>query len=430
MKSNIESLSKLERKMSIQIPVDAVNTEFTNAYKYLQKNVEIKGFRKGRTPMSTIKNIYSDKIKDDVAQNLVQNFYFKALKEHDLYPVGMPDIDFKAPEENQEFSFSARFEIQPEITLTQTAQLEVEKEAVTVTDEMLNKNIEQILENQAKMEDVVLIRELREKDYADINFEGFIDGQPLPNGAAQGHVLEIGSDTFIPGFETALIGMKQGEDKNISITFPVDYHVEDLKGKPVMFKVHLNKIKEKVKPQFNDDFVKGLGELTSAEAFKEQLRADIVRGEEKRIEQDLKNALFKALIKANPFDVPETLIKEQRSALVDDFKKRMTSQGIGESEFAEYQDKWHEDFSDTADFMVRSALLIQKIAKDENLNATPADVELKLEEFAKQTGLDMSRIKSFYQNGQQSANLEFQITEEKVFKHLLAQAKVTEKSPS
>ncbi len=426
MKSNIENLSSLERKMSIQIPVDAVNTEFDNAYKYLQKNVEIKGFRKGRTPMTTIKSIYSDKIKDDVAQNLVQNFYFKALKEHDVYPVGMPDIDFKAPEENQEFSFSARFEIQPEITLTQTNGLEVEKEALKVTDEMLEKNIEQILENQAKMEDVILIRELRDKDFADIDFEGFMDGAPLPNGAAQGHVLEIGSDSFIPGFETALIGMKQGEEKTVHLNFPTDYHVEDLKGKPVQFKVKLNKIKEKIKPQFNDDFVKALGETITADAFKEQLRSDIVRGEEKRIEQDLKNTLFKSLIKANPFDVPETLIKEQRSALVDDFKKRMQSQGIGENEFSEYQEKWNEDFSETADFMVRSALLIQKIAKDEKLEAAPSDVEQKLEEFAKQTGLDIAKIKSFYQNGQQSANLEFQITEEKVFKFLLSSAKIKE----
>ncbi len=426
MKSDIENISNLERKLNIQIPVDAVNTEFTNAFKYLQKNVEIKGFRKGKTPMATIKSLYTDKIKGDVAQNLVQNFYFKALKEHDVVPVGMPDIDFKQPEENKEFSFSAKFEVQPEIEIKQLDGLEVKKEKVEVSDEQVNKNIEQILENQSSMEDVVLIRELKEGDFADIDFKGLMDGAPLENGAAQGHVLEIGSDSFIPGFEEALIGMKQGDSKTISLKFPDDYHVEDLKGKPVQFEVVLNKIKQKVKPELNDEFVKKMGEQETVADFKEQLKKDIVTGEEKRIEQDTKNRLFKAMVKANPFDVPETLVKEQRSALIDDFKNRMQSQGIGPQEFAAYEQKWQEDFSETANFMVRSALLIQKIAKDNDLNAKTEDVDAKMQEFADQTGLDLSKVKEFYKQGQQHANLEFQVTEEKVYKFLLDKAKVEE----
>lgn len=428
MKTDVETLSNLERKINIQIPADQVNTEFTNAFKYLQKNVEVKGFRKGKTPIATIRSIYGEKIRGDVAQNLVQNFYYKALQENDLIPVGMPDIDFQQPEEDQDFSFSARFEVQPEIEITQLENLPVKKEKIAITDEQVNKNIEQILENQAKMEDVVLIRDLKQGDFANIDFKGIMDGAPLENGAAQGHILEIGSDSFIPGFEEGLVGMKPGESKTISIKFPDDYHVEDLKGKPVQFEVTLNKIQEKVTPELNDEFVKGLGEHQTVDEFKTQLKKDITEGEERRADQDTKNRLFKEMVKANPFDVPESLIKEQRTALVDDFKKRMQSQGIGEQEFKAYQDKWEEDFSDTADFMVRSALLIQKIAKENDLQANKEDVTAKLKEFAAQTGLDLSKVEEFYKQGQQSANLEFQITEEKVFKFLLDKAKVTEVS--
>lgn len=426
MKSDIESLSNLERKLNIQIPAETVNTEFNNAFKYLQKSVEIKGFRKGKTPLATIRSLYTDKIKGDVAQNLVQNFYFKALKEHDVTPVGMPDIDFKPPNENEDFEFSAKFEVQPDITLTKVEGLEAKKEKVDVTEDQINQNIDTILENQSKMEDVILIRDLKEGDFADIDFTGFMDGAPLENGAAKGHVIEIGSDSFIPGFETALIGLKPGETKRIGLKFPEDYHVEELKGKPVEFDVVLNKIQQKMKPQLNDDFVKGLGEQNSVDEFKDQLKKDMQDAEEKRTEQELKNRLFKSLVEANPFDVPETLVKEQRSALVDDFKQRMQGQGIGEQEFAAYQDKWTQDFSDTADFMVRSALLIQKIAKDNNLNADPDDVTAKLQEFADQTGLDLSKVREFYKDGQQSANLEFQITEDKVFQFLLDKAQITE----
>lgn len=426
MKSDMENLSNLERQINIQVPADMVNTEFDNAFKYLQKSVEVKGFRKGKTPLATIRSLYGDKIKGDVAQNLVQTFYFKALKEHDVVPVGMPDIDFKNPEENQDFSFTAKFEVQPEIELTQIDNLEVQKEKIAISDEQVNQNIEQILENQAKFEDVVLVRDLKDGDFADIDFKGLIDGEPLENGAAQGHVLEIGSNSFIPGFEEALVGMKMGDMKNINIAFPDDYHVPTLKGKPVTFEVKLNKIKEKVKPELTDDFVKSLGEDNTVDEFKAQLKKDITEGEEKRTEQDLKNRLFKALVKANPFEVPETLIKEQRSALVEDFRNRMQSQGISPQEFSDYQKKWEEDFSDTADFMVRSALLIQKIAKENDLNAKPEDVDVKMQEFSDQTGLDLSKVKEFYKQGQQSANLEFQITEDKTFKFLLEKAKVTE----
>ena len=225
----------------------------------LQKSVEIKGFRKGKTPLATIRSLYGDKIKDDVAQNLVQNFYFKALKEHDVIPVGMPDIDFKKPEENQEFRFSAKFEVQPEITLAKTEGLSVQKEKIAITDEQLENNIETILENQSKMDDVVLIRDLKDGDFADIDFKGFIDGQALDNGEAKGHILEIGSNSFIPGFEEALIGMKPGEQKRIPLKFPEDYHVEDLKGKAVDFNVTLNKIKEKIKPETQRRFCQGTG---------------------------------------------------------------------------------------------------------------------------------------------------------------------------
>ncbi len=426
MKTDIENLSNLERKLNIHIPAEQVNNEFSNAFKYLQKSVEVKGFRKGKTPIATIRSLYTDKIKGDVAQNLVQNYYFKALKENDLNPAGMPDIDFKQPEEDKDFSFSAKFEVQPEIEISKMEGLEVKKEKIDVTDEMVDKNIAQILENQAKMEDVVLIRDLKNGDFADIDFKGMIDGEPLENGAAKGHVLEIGSNSFIPGFEEGLVGMKPQETKNISVKFPDDYHVDALKGKPVTFEVTLNKIQEKIKPELNDEFVKGLGEHNTVDEFKAQLKKDIADGEEKRAEQDLKNRLFKALVAANPFDVPESMIKEQRKALVEDFKQRMQSQGIGEQEFSAYEDKWMEDFSETADFMVRSALLIQKIAKENNLQASPEDLENKLQEFASQTGLDLSKVKEFYQQGQQSANLEFQITEEKTFKFLLDKAKVTE----
>ena len=235
MKSNIENISDLKKKLNIKIPMEVVNAEFNNAFEYLRKKVEVKGFRKGKVPLVTIRNLYGEKIKDDVAQNLVQNSYDKVLEEHNLVPAGKPDIHFQSPEENKEFHFSIHVEVQPEIELNPIESLKVEKEIVNVDDEMVKKTVEELLDSHNKMEDVVLIRELKIHDFAEVDFTGFIDGKPLEGGSAKGYLLEIGSHSFIAGFEESLIGMKPGETKSISLEFPEDYHVENLQKKPVRF---------------------------------------------------------------------------------------------------------------------------------------------------------------------------------------------------
>ncbi|MCB0378880.1 MAG: trigger factor [Bdellovibrionales bacterium] len=424
MKSNIETLSGLERKLSVDIPKDQVNSEFLNAFKYLQKQVEIKGFRKGKAPIDTIRSMYHDKVAGDVAQNLVQNAYFAALKEHDVIPVGMPNIDFQNPSENQDFTFTALFEVQPEVEVSNFTGLKVEQEQIEIKDEDVNKTIEQVLESHSKMEDVKLVREIQMGDFAQFDFKGFIDGEPLENGEAQGHVLELGSNSFIPGFEEGLVGLKPGDSKTLHLSFPEDYHVENLKGQKVQFQVTLHGIKKKVKPELNDEFVKGLGDFENVEAFKKQVRDDMEKNEQRRVDQDLKTDLFKALIAANPFEVPNALVKEQEGALIEDFRNRMQGQGFNEQDFAEYQQKWGTDFKDTADYMVRSALLIQKLAKDHNLDATEEDLQKKFQEFADQTGLDVAKVKEFYGKGNQASHLEFQITEDKVFSFLKGKADV------
>lgn len=428
MKTNVESVSNLGRKLYIEVPSARVNAEFLKAYKYLQREVNIKGFRKGKAPIAAIKTMYSDRVKGDVAQNLVQDTYVSALKEHKLTPVSMPQIDFNEISEDQDFSFTANFEIRPDAQIVKKDGFEVEKEKVVVSEEQIDTALKNIQSSNASFETLTDSRPLANGDFAIIDFEGFVDGAPLENGSAKGHQLEIGAQQFIPGFEEGLVGMNAGETREVQLAFPAEYHVESLKSKPVLFKVTLNEIKVKKLPEFDAELLKKIGQET-LEGLKEQIKKDFEANESMRVEKDLRDSLFKKFVEANPVEAPASLVEEQKKALVDDFKNRMKSQGFSDEGFDEYTDKWSADFAQQAEFMVKSAFLIDKLAEMENLYATDADVENKFDEMAKQWNLEKEKIKSYYLQNNSFSKLSYQITEDNVYKYLLNNSKVTDVEP-
>jgi len=425
MKTDLENVSKLEKKLKIEVPTQTVNEEFSRAYKYLQREVNIKGFRKGKAPIETIRNIYGEKVKSDVAQNIVQASYWNALKEHKLVPVSMPNVDFGDIKEDAPFTFTVNFEVKPEISIQKKKGFSVEKEKLVIDDARVNSTIDNIRQSHATFQTITEDRGVQDKDFAKIDFEGFIDGAPLENGAAQGHMLEIGAKQFIPGFEEALIGMKKGEKRDINIKFPDDYHVEMLKGKPVMFKVTLHEIQQKVMPEINEEFLKKI-EQPSEEALRTQIKTEIENSEKNRIDGEARDALLKLFVEANPVEAPKSLIEEQRKALVADFANRLKSQGLSDDNFSEYQEKWSEDFDKTAEFMVKSAFLIDKLAEEEKLTATDADVDAKFEAMAKQWGMEKDKIKAFYKEKQGLERMKYQLTEDKVYDFLLQGSDVKE----
>lgn len=428
MKTNVESVSNLGRKLHIEVPSKRVNEEFQKAYKYLQGEVNIKGFRKGKAPIATIKTMYSDRVKGDVAQNLVQEAYVTALKENKLTPVSMPQIDFNEITEDKDFTFTANFEIRPETNIVKKEGFSLEKEKVVVSEEQITKALENIQNSNATYEAISEDRALKNGDFSVIDFEGFIDGAPLENGAAKGHQLEIGSNSFIPGFEEGLVGMKKGETKEITVTFPAEYHAVELQSKPVTFKVTLNEIKAKALPEFNEELLKRIGQ-DSLDGLKEQIKKDYEMNEKNRVEKDLRDSLFKQFVEANPVETPASLVEEQKKALVDDFKNRMKSQGFSDEGFDEYEQKWNDDFKQQAEFMVKSAFLIDKLAEMENLHATDADVEKKFDEMAKQWNLEKEKIKSYYLQNNSFSKLSYQITEDNVFNYLLSKSTVKDIEP-
>ncbi|WP_374000859.1 trigger factor [Bdellovibrio bacteriovorus] len=426
MKSNVEKVSNLSRKLNIEVPAASVQTAFQKIFNGIQKEVTIKGFRKGKAPLATIKSLYGDRVKQDVVQDLIQKHYSEALNEHKLEPISYPEFEFADPTENKDFSFSAAFDVRPEIALKKYEGLEVEKEKIEFDSKKVDQVLENIRASRATFEAVADDRAANKGDVAVINFEGFMGGAPLENGSGTDHNLELGAKQFIEGFEDGIVGMKKGETKTLSLKFPDPYHSADLAGKPVEFKVTLNQIKTKVLPELTNEFIATLGGPSDLDALKKSIQEDLEQTETKRVEDAFKNRLLKVLVKENPVEVPPSLMKEQKASLVEDFKKRMTEQGMGPNDFASYVEKWDGDFEKTAAEMIQSSFLVDAIAKKHDLFCKKEDLDAKFAEYAQQTGIEESRIKEFYGRPEQASRLTYMLTEEKVIAFLNKSVKVKE----
>lgn len=426
MKSNVEVVSNLSRKLNIEVSAASVQTAFQKIFNNIQKDVTIKGFRKGKAPMATIKSLYGDRVKQDVVQDLIQKHYAMALDQHKLEPISYPEFEFADPKEDKDFSFSAAFDVRPEINLKKYEGLEVEKEKYEFDPKKVDQVLENIRASRATFEAITESRAAQMGDIAVIDFKGFVNGTALENGAGENHHLELGANQFIEGFEPAIVGMKVGESKKISLKFPDPYHSAELAGKPVDFEVTLKEIKAKVLPELTEEFLATLGGPTDLASLKKSIEEDLQKNEQKRIEDAFKNRLLKTLVKENPVEVPQSLLKEQKASLVEDFKKRMTEQGMGPDDFASYVEKWDGDFANTAAEMIQSSFLVDAIAKKHDLFCKKEDLDAKFAEYAQQTGIEVSRIKEFYGRPEQASRLTYMLTEEKVINFLNKSVKVKE----
>lgn len=426
MKAQVQITQGLQRKINVEIPQPVVTNAFEKIYQSIQRSVQIKGFRKGKAPLSTIKSLYKTQVLGDVAQDLIQSHYPQAIKDNNIDPISYPEFEFEDPSEEKDFKFTAVIEVRPDVKIKKWEGLEVEKEKFIFNDAQFDQVLNNVRTSRAKTVDVLENRPAQMGDTAVVDFEGFVNGGPLENGVGVDHNLELGSKQFIEGFEEAIVGMKIGDSKTVNLKFPDPYHSAEIAGKPVDFKVTLKGLKKKELPELNEELLAQIGTKQTVEEFKKTLRDDIEQSDKKRIEDAFKNRLIKKLVEANPVDVPASLLKDQKAALIEDFKKRMSDQGMQETDFESYVQKWDADFAKTAGEMIQSSFLIDALATQHDLACKKEDVDAKFEEYAKQTGLEVDRIREWYAKPDQASRLTYMITEEKVIKLLTEKAKIKE----
>lgn len=426
MKSSVENLSSLQRRLNIEIPAAIVQSAFQKYFNDIQKNVQLKGFRKGKVPLATVKSLYSDRVRMDVVQDLIQSHYVQALGAHKLEPIGNPEFEFQDPTENADFKFSAQFDVRPEITLKNYEGLTVEKEKYSFDPKRIDEVLNNLRTSKALTVPVLEDRPAQMSDVAVIDFDGSVNGKKLDGGQGTDHNLELGSKQFIDGFEDGIVGMKIGDQKTIKLQFPTPYHAAELEGQPVEFLVTLKSLKKKELPDLTDDFIKSIGGDQDLESLKKTIEKDLSESDLKKIEDDFKNRLIKQLVKENPIEVPPRLMEEQKKALIEDFKTRMKNQGMSDADYAEYVVKWDSDFANSAKEMIQSSFLIDAVARKHELVCTQEDVDQKFNEYAVQTGIELQKIQDFYNKPEQMSRLTYSITEEKVIAHLMKTVNINE----
>ena len=392
MKVDVVSVNDVEKRMTVCISVDLVDGEIEKAYKGLKKEVKIKGFRPGKAPLAILKKHFKAQVEEDVISKLVSDSYPKALEEAKEMPVSPPKIENGVVEQGKDFTYTAVFEVKPEIDVKDYEGLELDKEKVEISDEDVDKEIETLRNSHATLKEVEG-RPVQKGDNVLVDYEGLVAGEPFPQGKQQNFPMEISEDTFLPGFSDHIIGMNKGENKTFSIDLPEDYEDKNISGKKADFTLTLNEIKEKVIPELDDEFAKDLGEYKDIQDLKDKFKESMLERKKQKSEGDIREKIFEILIEKNSFDVPKKMVESQAKNMVTEMQQMFAAQGMNLGDMGQSPEQLIESYKQPAEKQVRSALLLEAIAKKENLDADQSEIEAKYEDLAKQVGQDVAFVK-------------------------------------
>ena len=377
---------KLEFKIEAKKFDEAIMKVYTKSAKYFN----IPGFRKGKAPFNIVERMYGDEIfYEDAFNELVPPIYDKEIEENKLEVVSRPDIHIENMKKGEDLVFTATVQTKPEVVLGQYKGVELKKVEYKVTDEDVNHELEHMQEHNARII-TVEDRPVKEKDIAVIDFEGFVDGKAFEGGKAENHELEIGSNTFIPGFEDQIIGMKAGEEKDINVTFPEDYFSKDLAGKEATFKVKLHEIKEKKLPTLDDEFAKDVSEFDTLNDLKTSIKEKKQAQNDDRAKHETESLAIEAVSNNTPIDIPSGMIETEIDAMIRDLEQQLSYQGINLDQYLHMINKTRKEIEDNykeqAEKNVKSRLVLEAIIKEEKLEASDDEVSAKIKEMATNYG--------------------------------------------
>ncbi len=425
MNVRVEEVSSIKKKLVFEVASEQVDKEISKAFRKIGKTAKVKGFRAGKVPESVLEKYYGAQMEQEVLKGLINDTYFKALVEHKIAAVGEPNIvDSSGVNKGAAFTYEAEVEVKPELTVKDYTKIALEKEKFVADPKMVDARLEEMRNSRAQVE-VTSRKKARAGDSVIIDFEGFIGDDAFAGGKGEDYLLELGSGSFIPGFEDQVIGMQRDQAKDVTVSFPEDYGQKELAGKPAVFKVVLKEIKEKVVPALDDEFAKGFGVETLAE-LKEQLQKSYEAQETSRIENDLREKLIGVLIERNPIEVPEAMIANQLDYMYQNISNRMRSQGMTPEMLGVTPENFRENYKQTAIDQVKGTLLLEAIGRQENLVADESEIDAKLGEIAEMANAPLDMVKKYYAGAEARSGLLAQIGEEKVVRFLLDNAKVKE----
>ena len=397
MSLQVEKMEKNMAKLTIEVSAEDVEKAMQSAYQKAKGRISIPGFRKGKAPRKMIEQMYGKGVfLEDAVNALIPEHYSKALGECELEIVSQPKIDLVQTEPGKALIFTAEVAVKPEVTLGEYKGVEVPKSEIEVTDEEVDAEVKKEQEKNSRTINVE-DRAAQLNDIVTIDFEGSVDGVPFDGGQATEYPLTLGSNTFIPGFEDQLVGAKVGDDVDVKVTFPEEYQAKELAGKEAIFKCAFKKIEAKELPELDDDFAKDVSEFDTLAEYKEHVKTNLVEKKENEAKHAKEDAAVDKIIENAQMDIPEAMLETQCRQMLDDFSRRMQSQGLSMDQYFQFTgmtaEKMMEDMKPQALKRIQTRLVLEKVAEVENIQPTEEEVNEEISKMAEAYKMEADKLK-------------------------------------
>ena len=395
MKSTFISKEKNEVKFKMEFTAEEFENAIVKVYQKEKDRFEIDGFRKGKAPRSLIEKRYGETIFfDEAINNLFSLNYPLAMDELDLNVIDYPKTEMSQVKKGEPFDVTVTVTVYPEFEVTGYKGVEIERVPAEVTDEDVDKEIANMADRNSRM--VEVDRPAQDGDTVLIDYAGFVGDEQFEGGTAERYPLKIGSGTFIPGFEDQLIGAKKDEDVEVKVTFPEEYHSEDLAGKEAIFKCKVHEIKEKEVPEIDDDFVKDVSEFDTLDELKASKREELQKAAEARAEDQMNNSVIEKIFEANDIDVPDVMVEEEIDSSLQQFDQQLRVQGMDLNTYVQYMgedmNKFRESIREDAFKKTKTRMIVAKIVDQEEFDVTDDEIHEYLEDMAKQYGMEVDKL--------------------------------------
>ena len=407
MSVQVENLEKNMAKLTIEVSAEDLEKALESAYQKQKKQISVPGFRKGKVPRAMIEKMYGvDVFYEDAANALMQQNYAAAVDESGIDIVSRPTVDVVQIEKGKPFIFTAEVAVKPEVTLGKYMGVTVTKIDTSVSDEEVDEALEKERNNNARTINVT-DRPVAQGDTAVIDFEGFVDGVAFEGGKGENHSLEIGSHTFIDTFEDQLVGKNVGDEVDVNVTFPEQYQAADLAGKPATFKVKINEIKAKELPELDDEFAKDVSEFDTLAEYKESLKKDLEKKKQDEAKRTKEDEAIQKIIDKSKMEIPEAMIDTQCETMIEEFAQRIAQSGLSMDQYLQFSgltvDGLKEQVRPEALTRIQSSLVLEQIAKEENIEVSDADVDAEIEKMAKNYGMEADKLKEYMGEGEKES---------------------------
>lgn len=428
MSVQVEKLEKNMAKLTIECSAEDFEKAIQTAYNKTKGQIQIPGFRKGKAPRKMIEQMYGKGVfYEDAANELLPTAYEAAVKECGEEVVSQPEIDVTQIEAGKPFIFTALVALKPEVTLGQYKGVKVDKVEVTVTDEEIDADLQQQRENAARsisVED----RPVKDGDQTIINFEGFVDGVAFEGGKGENYPLTIGSGSFIPGFEEQLVGAELNKEVEVNVTFPEDYHADNLAGKPAVFKCTVLEIKEKELPELDDEFASEVSEFETLAEYKEDIKKKLTEKKEADAKSAKENAVIEAIVADAKMEIPEAMVKTKQEQILNDFAQRLQMQGISFEQYLQYTGATKAVMLDQvkpqAEKQIQSSLVLEAVVKAENIEVSDEEADAEIAKMAEQYKMEVAQIKDMMGEAELK-NFKMDLAIQKAVELVVSEAKET-----